>query len=93
MYLLFLNSDSFYVGSKIFSITRTRIFNNCICNIYYICKKFKIINKFKIGKPKSPNKNTTTIDKRGDKIKKRLIQIQQFSKLAWVLEFNKKRKS
>jgi len=51
----------------------------------------------KIGKPKSPtkttpNKNTTTINKRGDKIKQRSIQIQQFSKLAWVLEFHEKMK-
>jgi len=48
-----------------------------------------------MGKPKSPtkttsNKNTTTINKRGDKIKQRSIQIQQFSKLVWVLQFNKK---
>ena len=48
-----------------------------------------------MGKPKSPtkttsNKNTTTINKSGDKIKQRSIQIQQFSKLAWVLQFNKK---
>jgi hypothetical protein len=39
-----------------------------------------------MGKQKLPNKNTTlnkTINKRGDKIKQRLIQ--QFCKLAWVL--------
>jgi hypothetical protein len=41
-----------------------------------------------MGKLKSPTKTATTINKRGDKIKQRSIQIQQFSKLAWVLEFN-----
>jgi hypothetical protein len=50
-----------------------------------------------MGKPKSPtkttpNENTTTFNKRWDKIKQRSIQIQQFSKLAWVLEFNDKMK-